>query len=63
MPLHVSSTVVLIIRRAKLCYTASGIVTPVCGGPGRRLGEDWLITKLTCCYCRTFARRRQTVTD
>ena len=27
MPLHVSSTVVLIIRRSKLYYTASGIVT------------------------------------
>jgi len=28
-PLHVSSTVVLIIRRSKLYYTASGIITPV----------------------------------
>ena len=27
MPLHVSSTVVLIIRRSKLYYTASGIST------------------------------------
>jgi len=27
MPLHVSSTVVFIIRRSKLYYTASGIVT------------------------------------
>jgi len=27
MPLHVSSTVVLIIRRSKLYYTVSGIVT------------------------------------
>ena len=27
MPLHVSSAVVLIIRRSKLYYTASGIVT------------------------------------
>ena len=42
MPLHVSSTVVLIIRRSKLCYTASGIVTPVGGGPVRRLGEESL---------------------
>ena len=33
MPLHVSSTVVLIIRRSKLYYTASGIVTPVGGRP------------------------------
>ena len=29
MPLHVSTTVVLIIRRSKVYYTASGIVTPV----------------------------------
>ena len=27
MPLHVSSTIVLIIRGSKLHYTASGIVT------------------------------------
>ena len=27
MPLHVSSTVVLIIARSKLYYTASGIIT------------------------------------
>ena len=27
MPLHVSSTVVLIIRRSKLYYTAPGIIT------------------------------------
>jgi len=33
MPLHVSSTVVLIIRRPKLYYTASSIVTPVGGCP------------------------------
>ena len=31
MPLHVSSTAVLIIRRSKLYYTASGIVTPAGG--------------------------------
>jgi len=37
MPLHVSSTVVLIIRRSKLYYTASGIITPVDGRPVRRL--------------------------
>jgi len=40
MPLHVSSTTVLIIRRSKLCYTASGIVTPVGGRPVRRLRVD-----------------------
>jgi len=36
MPLHVSSTIVLIIRRSKLYYTASGIVTPVGGRPVHR---------------------------
>ena len=40
MPLHVSSTVVLIIRRSKLYYTASGIITPVGGRPVHRLRED-----------------------
>ena len=40
MPLHVSSTVVLIIRRSKLYYTASGIITPIGGRPVRRLRED-----------------------
>jgi len=33
MPLHVSSTVVLIIKRLKLYYTTSGIITPVGGRP------------------------------
>ena len=28
MPVHVSSTIVLIIRRLKLYYTATGIITP-----------------------------------
>ena len=40
MPLHVSSTVVLIIRRSKLYYTTSGIITPVGGRPVHRLRED-----------------------
>jgi len=40
MPLHVSSTVVLIIRRSKLYYTASGNVTPVGGRPVRGLRDD-----------------------
>ena len=31
---------VLIIRRSKLYYTASGIVKPVGGHPVHRLGED-----------------------
>ena len=33
MPLHVSSTVVLIVRRSKLYYTASVIITPIDGRP------------------------------
>jgi len=33
MPLHVSSTIVLIIRRSKLYYTASGIITLEGGRP------------------------------
>jgi len=33
MPLHFSSTIVLNIRRSKLYFTASGIVTPVGGRP------------------------------
>ena len=36
MPLQVSSTVVLIIRRSKLYFTASGIITPVGGSPVHR---------------------------
>jgi len=40
MPLHVSSTIVLIIRRSKLYYTASGIVTPVGGRPVHKLRDD-----------------------
>jgi len=40
MPLHVSSTVVPIIRKSKLYYTASGIITPVGGRPVHRLRED-----------------------
>ena len=37
MPLHVSST---IVRRSKLYYTASDIITPVGGRPVHRLRED-----------------------
>jgi len=36
MPVHVSSTIVLIIRRLRLYYTASGIITPVGGSPVHR---------------------------
>ena len=31
MPLHVSNTTVLIIRRSELHYTVSGIITPLGG--------------------------------
>jgi len=44
MPLHVSSTVVLIIRGSNLYYSASGIITPVGGRPVHRLREDNLCT-------------------
>jgi len=40
MSLHVSSTIVLIIRRAKLYYAASGVITPVGGRTVNRLRED-----------------------
>jgi len=39
MPLHVSNTVVLVIRRSKFYYTASGIITPVGDRPVHRLKE------------------------
>jgi len=39
MPLHVSTTDVLIIRTSKLYYTAFGIVTPVGGRPVHGLRE------------------------
>ena len=42
MPLHVSSTTVLVVRRSKLYYTACGIVTTAGGRPVRRLREDSL---------------------
>ena len=40
MPLHVSSNVVFIIRRSKLFYTASSIITPVGGRAVQRSRED-----------------------
>ena len=40
MPLHVSNTVVLIIRSSKVYYTVSGIITPVGGRPVYRLREE-----------------------
>jgi len=42
MPLHVFEHYVLIIRRSKLYYTASGIITPVCGLPVHRMRESSL---------------------
>jgi len=43
VPLHVSNTVVLIIWRSKLDYTASGIITPI----GGRLVHE---TARICCH-------------
>ena len=40
MPLHVSSTIVLIIIRSKSYYTTSDIITLVGGRPVCRLRED-----------------------
>ena len=37
MPLNVSSTVVLVIRRSNLYYRASDIITPVGGRPVHNL--------------------------
>jgi len=37
---------VLIIRKPKLHYTASGIITPTGGRLVHRLREDWLCIKL-----------------
>jgi len=42
MSLHVSSTVMLIIRRSNIYYTASGVITPIGGRPVHRLREDSL---------------------
>ena len=36
---------VLIMRRSKLYYTASGIITPVGGRPVHRLREDLLMMR------------------
>ena len=35
-------THVLIVRRSKLCYTASGIIIPIGGRPVHRLREEWM---------------------
>ena len=42
MPLYVSSTILLIIRKPILYYTASVIITPAGGSPVHRLREDFL---------------------
>jgi len=44
MPLHVSSTVVIIIRMSKLYYTASGIITPVGGRPVHQMLYNTILT-------------------
>jgi hypothetical protein len=43
---------VLIVRRSKLYYTASGIITPVGGRPVHRLREDWIQSSLNLCTGR-----------
>ena len=43
---------VLIVRRSKLYYTASGIITPVGGRNVHRLREDALVY-LLCLFCIT----------
>jgi len=53
IPLHVSSTVVLIIRRSKLHYTASGIIT-------RLLFSFIGCTKIECPLCLTSKTRSKT---
>ena len=52
MPIYVSSTVVLIIRRSKLYYTASGIITPVGGRPVHRLRLRFFSSSLNLCTGR-----------
>ena len=47
MPLHVSSTVVLIVRRSKLYHTASGIITLVGGRPVLNLCTAYAAITLT----------------
>jgi len=53
--LHVSSTTVFIIRRSKLYYTASGIVThcrwPSGAQVGRVLSQIVPLHDITCLYC------------
>ena len=47
MPLHVLSTVVLIISRSKLYYTASGIITPAGGRLVHRCALDSHLQSVT----------------
>jgi len=37
---------VLVVRRPKLYYTVTGIITPIGGRPVHRLREDWIINLL-----------------
>ena len=41
---------VLIIRKSKLCYAASGIITPIGGRPVHRLREDSQTVHWTAIY-------------
>jgi len=56
---------VLIIRRSKLYYTSSGIITPIGGRPVRRLREDILSSfRIIVCYTSsTNERNSSSLTD
>jgi len=56
---------VLIIRRSKFYYTASGIITPVDGRPMHRLREDILSSfRIIICYTSsTNERNSSSLTD
>ena len=42
----------LILRRSKLYYTASDVITPVGGRPVHRSREDWFQSSLNLCAGR-----------
>ena len=42
---------VLIVRRSKLYYTASGVITPIGGRPVHGTASSWLITKINILRC------------
>ena len=42
----------LIVRKPKLYYTASGIITHMGGRPVHKLGEDWIQSSFNLCTGR-----------